>query len=709
MEKAFKSFTRPIWITHKDQSRQAVACFADTAFVDYFSFVAVEGNTREILRRPASAMVTRSFAKRLLGDVDPIGQTVSIDYKWGIKGEWVIHGLLEEHPGTTTSILAPGFITVSLPVNFHDWRRRVFWSWVVLEEGADPTIVEASLRAILPRFVDPERVAKSALGLQPLSRIHLHSLSDYGIRLGLSSSGDIHQLYLFVSAGALLLLIVAANFVNLTTAQASARGLEVGVRKAIGATRHQLIAQFLIESLLITCLAAAVALATAHLIHGSLTSYLNIDLPPVSGLIAFLDVVVIALVQALFSCAYPSMVLSALRPAAAFSKVETPGSGRIGRKGLVVFQFAISALLMMSTLAMSRQMALVQEQDLGFDKALLVKLKLFWADFKLWDRAEEVRHVFEQLPGVINASASQQPIGGWGEADRMNVHREDRPDEQIRMDYISSDAGFMDTFGLEMIEGTNFREGVPHPVCILNEKAVRALGYYSKGIADPSDVSPVGTKLLVGWSGPREIIGVVRDFQHGSLHRGIAPLVFINGNQHAYLTVRIVPDRVPETLAHLERGWKRFLPDKPFVYEFVDEWYEGFYARETAMSRGLSLTAGLAIFTACLGVLGLAAFVVRQRVKEVGVRRVLGASESSIFVLLSSDFIRLAVIANAIAIPVAWYALDRWLRNFAYRISLEPSIFVLGTLAGLFFALAAVAWQATSAARMNPVDALRVQ
>ena len=231
--------------------------------------------------------------------------------------------------------------------------------------------------------------------------------------------------------------------------------------------------------------------------------------------------------------------------------------------------------------------------------------------------------------------------------------------------------------GRSLVEGANFGKGVERPVCILNEKAAQSLGFYAKDGDRSASVSPFGARLQVGWA-EREVIGVVRDLQHGSLHRGIEPLVLINGNRFTFLTVKIAPDRIPETLSQLELGWRRFVPDKPFAYDILDGWYAGFYARETAVYRGLSLTAGLAIFMACLGVLGLAAFVVRQRVKEVGVRRVLGASESSIFVLLSSDFLRLVVVASLIAIPIAWYGLDRWLSNFAYRIALDPSIFVIG-------------------------------
>ena len=241
-------------------------------------------------------------------------------------------------------------------------------------------------------------------------------MSDFGIRPGPNSgSGDISQLYLFVSAGVLLLLIVAANFVNLTTAHASTRGLEVGVRKAVGATRFQLTTQFLMESLLITFLAGAVALVSVRLLHGFLTTYLDIAFPVVSGWTALFDVVAITRVQALFSCTCPAMNLASLRPAVALSNAETKGAGRIGRKGLVIVQFSISAVLVMSTLAMSQQMSLVRDKDLGFDKELLVKLGLFWADLSLRERAEEIRETFRQLPGVIDATASHTVIGGWNE------------------------------------------------------------------------------------------------------------------------------------------------------------------------------------------------------------------------------------------------------------------------------------------------------
>jgi putative ABC transport system permease protein len=709
IDQAFKTMTRNVWIRHEDQSRQTRACIADNAYTDYFSITAVDGDAREILSRPSSAMVTRSFARRLLGDVDPIGQTVSIDYKWGLKGEWVIQGLIEEYPDATEDILAPDFVTISRPATMED-QHPWYWTWVVLENGIDPADVEVRMKSILPRLGDPENVSRSDLRLQPLRRIHLHTTSDFGIRPGPNSgSGDISQLYLFLSAGVLLLLIVAANFVNLTTAHASARGRELGVRKAIGATRFQLASQFLTESLLITFVAAVVALVAARLLHGFLTTYLDIDLPVANGWTAILDVAAIALLQAIFACTYPAMYLSALRPVAALSSAESKGSGRIGRKGLVVVQFAISAVLLMSTLAILQQMRLVRDKDLGFDKELLVKLPLFWANSSLRERAEEIRQTFRQLPGVIDATASHTVIGGWNKREWRTVRRMDRQDAYLPMDFIAVDARFISTYGLELIEGLGIREGSRDPVCILNEKAAQSLGYYPQRGEKRGPESPVGVFLDHEGYEPREVVGVVRDFQHGSLHRTIAPLVLINRSRYYFLTLRIAPGNVAQTLVQLERGWKQFLPDKPFVYEFVDEYYSGFYARETAVAKSLTLTAGLAIFTACLGMLGLAAFLVRKRIKEVGVRRVLGASESGIFVLLSSDFLRLVVFANLLAVPVAWHGLNQWLNGFAYRIALGPSIFVLGTMAGLLFALAAVTWQARSAARMNPVDALRTQ
>lgn len=720
VEKAFKSFTRRLWIRHGDQSRRPMACIADTAFIDYFSLPVVEGDAREILRRPGSAMVTESFAKELFGNVDPVGRMVSMDYKWGVKGEWIIHGILRDPVEATSKRLAFRFLTISRPSQMDrdlwvgGWGRSVFQTWVVLKEGVRPVDIASKFGTVLARVSPPEELSRSALSLQPVNRMHLYTRQDYDIgNTGYWSpdDGDIGELRLFVSGGVLILLIAAANFINLTTAHASARGLEVGVRKAIGATRSQLTTQFLLESLLVAFSAAVIAFVTSRMISGVLSTYLGVLVPEPAGWTSVRDLFLITIVQSFLSCSYPSIYLSALRPTIVLARSSPKGSGQIGRKGLVVFQFAISAVLMMTTFAISRQMTFLHEKDLGFDEELLVTMPIFNADNALRDRFVEVRDAFERHPQVIRASVSLHPIGAHNSVDWLHVSRIDRREEQVRMDFLPVDESFVDTYGLSLFDGSDFGQTYERPRCILSEKGARLLGYYADNKEGEYGESPVSGQVWA-WGEPWEVVGVVRDFQHSSLHRPVSPIMLMNGGPYAgylVIAVRIAPDHVSETLAHLERTWDRFVPGKPFEHQFLNDRFAKFYARESIVHRGLSLTAGLAIFTACLGVLGLAAFVVRQRVKEVGVRRVLGASESSIFILLSSDFVRLVVLANMIGVPIAWFALDRWLSNFAYRITLGPSIFMFGAITGLLFALAAVAWQARAAARMNPVDSLRVQ
>jgi putative ABC transport system permease protein len=274
----WKAFTRPIWVVQGDQSRRAMVCIADTAHIDYFVFPAVEGDTREILRRPGSAMITESFGKRLFGEVDPAGRTVSIDYKWGVKGEWVIEGLLRDPIETTTARLAFDFITVSRPSEMtrrwempwrNDVRMKPYWTWMVLEHGVSPNDVEVQFDDLIARHAPPERVEGSAFSLRPVHRMHLHTLSDYGLRNRTNVNrrvfyGDIEQIRLFVASAVLVLLIGAANFINLMMAQAAARAMEVGVRKSIGAMRSQLVTQFAFESLVVTFTAGVVALISCQ-------------------------------------------------------------------------------------------------------------------------------------------------------------------------------------------------------------------------------------------------------------------------------------------------------------------------------------------------------------------------------------------------------------------------------------------------------------
>ena len=715
IERAFKTFIRPVWVTHKRQSREAMICLADTAFIDYFALPAVSGNTSKILRKPGSAMITTQFAKRLFGDADPIGKTVSMNYKWGLVGEWVIEGILQDHPTTTSELLTFDFLSVSLPSTFvkntwhADWihvRKIPFWTWAVLKKDISPERVEAKFQTLLRNHLPEEIANRSALSLQPLHRIHLYTKSDYGRSISRYANGDINTLHHFAAAGILILLIAAANFVNLTTAQATTRALEVGVRKTVGASRKQLMVQFITESMMVTLSAALLAFFISKLIPNILTQILGLSIATPDGWTGLLAFIILALIIGLLSTIYPAIYLSGFNPSIVLKRIPSPKSNdnRI-RKGLVVFQFFVSAILLMSTIGMTKQISFLHKKDLGFNKEQLVTMPLFRADSKLRGKFVEIRNAFMQHPNITHASASLHPVGLHNRVDHTAVSRQDQRTSEYRMAYLPIDDSFRETFGLQLIDGKDLEETLKRPRCMLNETAARMLNYYN----DKNNESPIGQHIWM-WNRPLEVVGVVKDFQHSSLHTPLMPLVMLNGGPnmgYLFLTVRIRPEHIEDSLTHLKKVWHQYAPGKPFDFQFLDETYAKFYQQETTTRQFFTLAAALAIFTGCLGILGLAAHTVRRRTKEVGIRRVLGASDKSIFILLSQEFIQLVTLANLAAIPIAWFALDQWLQSFAYRTTIGWLPYLIGITISLAFALLTVAWQAQTALRMKPVDTLR--
>ncbi len=694
------------WTTYKDRKFNQRFCLTDPDFLDVFDFELVIGDRATVLKEPLSILVTETAARRFFGDDDPIGKVLTVDDRY-MGGVYTITGVLKNVPRQSTM----QFDIVCATVNTY-WTRNVFEQWAVdstwrpaqnyilLREGADATALEAKLPKFMARYMGDEIVKKSTYFLQPLDRIYLYSRVDYGI----SAYSDITYVYLFAIIGLFILLIACINFMNLSTARSARRAREVGLRKVVGAYRAQLIRQFLGETFLTALLAGILSLIIVKFSLPLLNNFAQktIALEGQTLWYAIAGLFVLTVLVSVLAGGYPALFLSSFRPVMVLKGTLVSGakSGRL-RQILVVFQFAISTFLIAGTYTVYQQLNYVQNKNLGFDKNLMVLTWLFATDRRLTDDYLNVKNEFLKHPNILKASAAHSTMGYGGQLDR--VFPEGRGGEDWRMRVMGVDEAFLDTYNLELIAGRNFSMVADTSrAFILNETAVKRLGW----------TEPIGKAF--GWSAyNREkgiVIGVVKDFHNRSLHEVIRPVAIAMWQpKFNVLSLKIRGEDIEETLKYIGELWQKYIPEKPFVYRFLDEYLARSYMAEQRIGTLVTVFAGLAIVIACLGLFGLAAFTAEQRTKEIGIRKTLGASVPNIVRLLSREFVILVLLADLIAFPLAYWAMNEWLARFAYRIDLGALIFVLSGLLTMAIAIMTVSTQAIRAALTDPATALRYE
>ena len=679
---------------------------ADSTLFDVFSLNLVAGDPGTALDQPASLILSQSAAQRHFGMDNPLGQT--LDLSGGI--EFTVTGVFEDWPEQShiQADFIASFSTMRSfvdPARLENWIWQQFYTYILLPDAGAAASLEAKLPAFLDRYADPETSQYSFTyesHLQPLSEVYLRSV---GYEFDGSPRGSITYVYAFSGIALLILLIACFNFMNLATARSMQRAREVGMRKVIGAQRRQLVGQFLGESVLMAFVALVVTVGIVLLVLPGFNAFtgkaLRLDLMSMLFLLGG------GLVVGLLAGSYPAFFLSAFRPL----HVLKGGHGAEGmnlsvvRKGLVVAQFAISTLLIIGTAVVFQQLDYLHNKDLGFDKEQVVVLPLRG---DMDDNLDAVKSELMRHPGVIGATASWGVPGAWAAGDDVRLPGSEAswPTNMIVADY-----DFIDTYRMHLVAGRGFSRDFSsdeREAFILNETAAQALGW------TPEEA--IGQPLLWDEWGDEDqersghVIGVVKDFHYGSLHQEIERLVLLmHPTALGQLSVRIQPDGVQASMDHIASIWKTWAPSWPFEYEFLDEDIADEYAAEQTLSQLVSIFALLAIGIACLGLLGLAAFMAERRTKEVGVRKVLGASVPGLVLLLSKDFARLVLIAFIVAAPVAYIAMNRWLESFVYRIDLGVGVFLVAGVLVLAIAWLTVSYQSIRAARVNPVESLRYE
>lgn len=672
--------------------------YADQEFLDIFDFPLISGNVNSALSQPYSVILTQEIADLYFGSVNPIGQTITFDYRAGLSHDYVITGVFKKLP--QNSHLSFNYLaSFSTLKDFFsmDWNNLAFVTYVKLQNNHDPEGLQNKFGSYLSKHVGPDYGYN--FELQPLTKIHLFSSFD----IFSSRKADIKTIYIFSVIGFLIMVIVCFNYMNLSTALSVYRTNEIGVRKIVGARRSQIIKQIWGESILFTLIAFCIALLLIKVLLPIFGAYLDRELSfsLLENLKTLSYVIGLMIFVGLVSGSYPALFLTSFEPVNTIKGNLTLKSKRslFFRNSLVLIQFSISIILIISMIVMLNQMNFMKNKDLGYDRENIISLEV--KDEKLLKNYDPFMNEINQYPNIMDVTASFDLPTGIGSGARPFWEGQQEEDN-VLMERLFVDYNFLEFYGIECIEGRNFmkesgtdaEEGF-----IINETAAKLLGWEHSA----------GKRFGYGKK-EGQIIGVVKDFHFASLHDKIKPLsIEINPHGYRYLSIKIGPDEMKNTLALIRNKWDEFSPGFPFSYAFIDDIIAEQYNSEEKLYTAIKSSTLLAIFFSCIGLGGLVSFSARSKTKEIGIRKVLGASAMGIITMHSRQFVKWIVLACFVAWPATYYFIQRWLQNFAYRIKIGIWIFIGSMILTLFIVLLTICFQTIKAATANPVDSLRYE
>jgi len=690
--------------------------FADNNLFSVFDVNLIEGDRRNALADPFSVVMTPAVARKYFGDADPINKVIRLNNQFNFKVTGIFNPLPSNshfHPEVLLSFPTLNDSAIYGEKNLAtSYSNNAFFTYLLLPENYPVRNMEARFPAFLDRHMPPNKrdpMAKVSSGtrlyLQKLTDIHLRSHLDEEME----ENGDITRVYIFGAIALFILLIACINYMNLSTARSTLRAKEIGIRKVSGAQRQEIILQFLSESVLVSYISVLLAATLTWLSLPWINDITGLQLSVKSLLqpAVLLAVVLTPLVVGLLSGLYPALFLSSFQPQQVLKGLFKAGGSSISfRKALVVVQFAVSIILLISTAIVFQQLHYMQTASLGFSKDHVLVMRY---DNGLDKAYESFRTRLTHDPRILDVSRSSRiPSGRLLDESGASTESGDslRP-VSADIKFVSVDHDFVGTYHIPIVAGRDYSRdyATDSTNFLLNVAAAKALG-----IKDPGKL--VGRNF--GYGGAKgKVIGIMGDFNFESMHQQIVPLILTMPNSHDAgnsfnnISIRLSGNDIPGALAALEKTWKSYLPEVPFEYSFLNDKFDQLYRSEQRQGSLFTCFAGIAIFIACLGLLGLSAFSISQRVKEIGVRKVLGASTGSIVSLVSRDFLKLVAIAALIAFPVAWYTMHNWLGDFAYRISIEWWVFLIAGLLAAIVALITISFQAIRAALANPVKSLR--
>jgi putative ABC transport system permease protein len=685
----------PMFIYDEKSYSENRSFFADSSIFDVFSFSLLKGNQETALSEPYSILLTKEIAHKFFGDEDPLGKFVSD----GNKNDFKVTGILDKVPPNSHFTFDILLSMSTIDSISEEWRSSSCYSYLLLEKSA----VYSELEKKFPAFIQKHRGKedKRQFYLQPLTKIHLYSRLEREIE----ANSDIIYITILSAVAVFVLLIACINFMNISTAKSAHRTKEVGVRKVVGAGRKDLVIQFLSESVLISVISFMLGVILIELILPAFNRVTGsaLSLKYFGSLTSILGLAAVVFCVGIFSGSYPAFIISS------FQSIQTlKGKWIAGRKSsgfravLVTLQFSLSIVLIIGTFVMGRQLEYIKEKKLGFKKEHVLVIPV--GDRNIQKKYETIKNELLKNPNIVYVTASTAVPGQTINPEAF-VPEGVSDKNWIYMGGLFVDSDFIKTMGMEIIEGRDFSSDLKTDVSqalILNEEAVKKLGWES----------PIGKKLGFPRFPKKTVIGIVRNFHYMSKHRKINPIV-LSLLDRDYLiwkiSVKIRSEDISKTLAFFKAKWQEFFPHRPANYYFLAEDYDRMYKKEEKLSQIFRYFTYLSLFIACLGLFGMASFMVEQRTKEIGIRKVLGASMTNIFVLLSKEFTKWMMVATLIAWPVAYVAGRLWMKNFAYRVGIGYWVFFLAAALALVIALFTISFQILKAASSNPVESLRYE
>ncbi len=706
---------------------QETVTTVNNSFLEIFDFSFLEGNNTTALKEPNTIIINEDLAMRLFGRKnDLLGKSLEFNFmETSLKITGVYKNLPRNSSFDFNCILSEAsFISDQYFRNLaeSDWLSNNFSVFVLLKPNAEPESVSKQFSALIRKNITVPAGTNFSYRLQPLKEIHLYSenIVDGARNSNVTpiSKGSIYYIRIFAFVALFVLIIAGINYMNLTTARASGRLKEIGVRKSIGALRNHLMRQFLLESLLVTLIAFIFSIALVNVLLPAFNQFTGkqLSLGITTDYRIWLLAIVFAMGTGILAGSYPALMLSRFRPAFLLKGIKLHNQGDLSlRKGLVVFQFAISIVMIIGTIILVQQVRYLNTTHLGFNKDMLVVIDVNTS--KARSDFAAIKSEMSAIPSIKKVSVTSRVPGEWKFLQTIKVKSQGNM-EQPGISYMfAADKDFLQTFEVPLLQGRNFNSPADSSAIMINETAAKMLGIttVSGQIVEIPEVARTAGNFtpLNNQNVPftPSIIGIVKDFHFQSLHDKIEPLILTyNYNPLQvidYYSVRIAGTDIQGTLDKLKAIMVNNDKEEPFEYHFLDEQLALFYAEDARRQTLLIWMAFASIFIACLGLFGLATYSAEQRIKEIGVRKVLGASVLNVSSLLSKDFLKLVLIANGIAFPVAWWATNRWLQEYAYHVNVEWWVFALSGLAAVGIALLTVSFQAIRAARMNPVRSLR--
>ena len=690
--------------------------YTDSTLFDVFTLPMVAGNPKKALSEPNAVVITESIARKYFKGTNVLGQVLRFDNKTDYK----ITGVIKDVPDNSHFkfdffVALAGIKEASQNI----WLSFNFNTYLLLRKDADPKSFQKKFDVVLTKYmwpqaeqlmhINPEDFKKSGnyinLSLMPLTAIHLNS--DKIAELGPNS--DKQVVYIFSVIALFILLVACVNFMNLSTARSANRAKEVGVRKVLGTQRKNLVSQFLTEAILMSLIAFVFAIGIALLLlpylNGLAAKHLTLSLSKHPFMLPLL--IGFAIIVGLLAGSYPAFYLSAFRPIQVLKGTIAGGFKRSYlRSSLVVFQFFISIVLIIATIIIYNQLSFIRNKKLGFNREQVILVK---DAYVLDQQAETFKQEVLKYHEIISGTKSGYlPVASSRDNESLFPEGHIENDKAVSSQFWTVDHDYIKTMGMEVLKGRDFNTALltDSNAVVLNETAVKLFGFTGNPIGRKiTRITDIVTKATHDFT----VIGVVKNFNFESLRQNIGSLCLTIGKDLGTISFRVKGGDVAQTLGHIKNTWKKIAPNEPFAYSFLNEEFDDMYRSEERAGKIFISFAVLAILIACLGLFGLAAYAAEQKTKEIGIRKVLGATVSNIVGMLSKDFLRLVLIASVIAFPIAWWFMNKWLEDFAYRIQIKWWVFVLAAFVAISIAIVTVSFQAIKAALANPVKNLRTE